>query len=67
MSFFIELKGCKDSRKLYELLMQIGNINVTDMSKMVLIYGELRFFDIMKAVKCCKRHGEITHFCLNRS
>lgn len=67
MSFFIELEGCEDSRVLYEVLTEIGNVNVTDMTKMVLIYGELHFFDIMKAVKCCKKHGEITHFCLNKS
>ena len=44
VALYIEIRGPIDSKKLFEELEELGNkVHVTDMDKIILVYGELPF------------------------
>ena len=68
VALYIEIRGPIDSKKLFEELEELGNkVNVTDMDKIILVYGELPFISAVTTLSICSDYGDIIKSSINKT
>jgi len=56
---FIEINGKINSHELYENLINLGDVNVTDLGDQVLVYGDIYLAQASQVVYNCALYGNI--------
>lgn len=54
----VKIQGPFDSKKLWSLIKRYG-VNLTDLGKIVLVYGDVSFDDAVDIIAFCSMFGEI--------